>query len=135
MTTASSAVHAESTSAVRWGLLAICVVCMIMIANLQYGWTLFVNPMKEANPTWGFDFLWWHWDTLSAITLAFTIFIALETWLTPIQGWFVDVLGPQRGPKVMVALGGILVGLGWVINSIADSLTLLYLGAVVGGAG
>jgi OFA family oxalate/formate antiporter-like MFS transporter len=133
--TASVSDHSAVSNATRWTQLVSCVVCMIMIANLQYGWTLFVNPMKEANPTWGFDFLWWHWDTLSAITLAFTIFIALETWLTPIQGWFVDVLGPQRGPKVMVALGGILVGLGWVINSIADSLTLLYLGAVVGGAG
>src|SRR6516225_11486432 len=109
MTTASSAVHAESTSAVRWGLLAICVVCMIMIANLQYGWTLFVNPMNKA-----------HGWSLGAIQVAFSIFIATETWLTPIEGWIVDYLGPRRGPPIMVGLGGFLVAVAWVINSYAD---------------
>ena len=124
-----------SSASRRWTQLVSVIVCMILIANLQYGWTLFVNPMKDANPDWNFDFLWWHFDTLAAITLAFTIFIALETWLTPVEGWFVDVLGPQRGPKLMVAAGGIMVALGWLINSVADTLSLLYLGAVVGGIG
>jgi OFA family oxalate/formate antiporter-like MFS transporter len=108
---------------------------MIMIANLQYGWTLFVNPMRAAHPSWTLDFLWWHWDTLTGITFAFTVFIALETWLTPIQGWIVDNLGPQRGPKLVVAFGGIMVAAGWVINSFAETLPMLYLGAVVGGTG
>jgi len=124
-----------ASSATRWIQLVSVIICMVMIANLQYGWTLFVNPMKDAHSAWSFDFLLWHFDTLSAISLAFTIFIALETWLTPIQGWIVDNLGPQRGPKLMVAFGGIMVGIGWIINSYADSLTLLYLGAVVGGTG
>jgi len=124
MTTASSAVHAESTSAVRWGLLAICVVCMIMIANLQYGWTLFVNPMNKA-----------HGWSIASIQFAFSIFIALETWLTPVAGWVADVLGPHRGPKVVVAFGGITVAIGWVINAYATSLEMLYLGAVVSGLG
>jgi OFA family oxalate/formate antiporter-like MFS transporter len=107
---------------------------MVMIANLQYGWTLFVNPMRDAHSDWSFDFLSRHFDTVSAITLAFTIFIALETWLTPIEGWIVDNLG-SSGPKLMVAFGGVMVAAGWSINSIADNLTLLYLGAVVGGIG
>jgi len=124
MTTASSAAHAESTSAVRWGLLAICVVCMIMIANLQYGWTLFVNPMNKA-----------HGWSIASIQFAFSIFIALETWLTPVAGWVADVLGPHRGPKVVVAFGGITVAIGWVINAYATSLEMLYLGAVVSGLG
>ncbi|HEY6256039.1 MAG TPA: oxalate/formate MFS antiporter [Xanthobacteraceae bacterium] len=100
------------------------IVCMVLIANLQYGWTLFVNPINKA-----------HGWSIAAIQVAFTIFIALETWLTPIEGWIVDNLGPQRGPKLMVAFGGIMVGIGWIINSMADSLTLLYLGAVIGGIG
>src|ERR1700756_213131 len=128
--TATVSDHSAVSNAIRWAQLIACVVCMVLIANLQYGWTQFVNPMKDANPTWSFDFLWWHWDTLTSIQLAFTIFIALETWLTPIQGWIVDNLGPQRGPKLMVAFGGIMVGLGWVINSYAQSLEMLYLGAV-----
>jgi MFS transporter, OFA family, oxalate/formate antiporter len=123
-TTTSNLVGARSVSGVRWGFLAICVACMIMIANLQYGWTLFVNPINKA-----------HGWSIASIQFAFSIFIALETWLTPIQGWIVDILGPQRGPKVMVAFGGIMVAIGWVINAYATSLEMLYLGAIVSGAG
>ena len=82
---------------------------MVMIANLQYGWTLFVNPINKA-----------HGWSIASIQFAFAIFIALETWLTPIEGWIVDMLGPQRGPKIMVGFGGIMVGVGWVINAYAD---------------
>jgi MFS transporter, OFA family, oxalate/formate antiporter len=124
MTTASNVVRAEGVSGLRWGFLAICVVCMIMIANLQYGWTLFVNPINKA-----------HGWSIASIQVAFSIFIALETWLTPIQGWIVDVLGPQRGPKLMVGFGGITVAIGWMINAYATSLEMLYLGAIVSGAG
>jgi OFA family oxalate/formate antiporter-like MFS transporter len=117
-------VGAKASTATRWTQLLSVIVCMIMIANLQYGWTLFVNPLKDAH----------NWD-LAAIQFAFSVFIALETWLTPIEGWIVDVLGPQRGPKTMVAFGGVMVAIGWVINSVADTLTMLYLGAVIGGIG
>src|ERR1700745_4006559 len=124
MTTASNLAPAESASNLRWGFLAICVICMIMIANLQYGWTLFVNPINKA-----------HGWSITSIQFAFSIFIALETWLTPIEGWIVDILGPQRGPKLMVAFGGITVAIGWIINAYAQSLEMLYLGAVVSGTG
>src|SRR5215467_13317672 len=128
-------VGAKASTATRWTQLIFVIVCMVLIANLQYGWTLFVNPMKDAHSTWEFDFLWWHFGTLAAIQLAFTIFIALETWLTPIAGWVVDNLGPQRGPKFVVAFGGAMVALGWIVNSVAESLSMLYFGAVVGGIG
>jgi MFS transporter, OFA family, oxalate/formate antiporter len=110
--------------ATRWGQLIACIFCMVLIANLQYGWTLFVNPINTA-----------HDWSLASIQFAFSIFIALETWLTPIEGWIVDTLGARRGPKLMVAFGGITVALGWVINSYAQSLEMLYLGAVVSGTG
>jgi OFA family oxalate/formate antiporter-like MFS transporter len=95
-----------------------------MIANLQYGWTLFVNPINKA-----------HGWSIASIQVAFSIFIALETWLTPVAGWLADVLGPNRGPKAVVAFGGITVAIGWVINAYAQSLEMLYLGAVVSGTG
>jgi OFA family oxalate/formate antiporter-like MFS transporter len=109
---------------VRWAQLICCIICMVLIANLQYGWTLFVNPISKA-----------HGWSLASIQFAFSIFIALETWLTPIEGWIVDVLGPRRGPKLMVAFGGVMVAFGWVINAYAQSLEMLYLGAVVSGIG
>jgi MFS transporter, OFA family, oxalate/formate antiporter len=108
----------------RWGQLAGGIICMVLIANLQYGWTLFVNPINKT-----------HGWSLASIQFAFSIFIALETWLTPIQGWVADVLGARRGPKLVVAFGGVMVALGWIINSWAQSLEMLYLGAVVGGTG
>ncbi len=98
---------------------------MVLIANLQYGWTFFVNPINQAHHDW----------SLASIQFAFSIFIALETWLTPIEGWIVDTLGPRVGAKLVVGFGGIMVALGWIINSRANSLEMLYLGAVVGGTG
>ncbi len=108
----------------RWVILICGILCMVMIANLQYGWTLFVNPIVKK-----------HGWSIAAVQLAFSIFIALETWLTPIEGWIVDRLGPQRGAKFMVAFGGIFVGVGWVLNAYAETLTMLYVAAVIGGIG
>jgi MFS transporter, OFA family, oxalate/formate antiporter len=126
MTSATTTVEsgAVATPATRWTQLILCILCMVLIANLQYGWTLFVNPINKA-----------HGWSLASIQVAFSIFIALETWLTPIEGWIVDTLGARNGPKLVVACGGILVALGWIINAYAQSLEMLYFGAVVGGTG
>jgi OFA family oxalate/formate antiporter-like MFS transporter len=96
------------------------IVCMAMIANLQYGWTLFVNPIAEK----------YGW-TKAAIQVAFTIFVLTETWLVPIEGYLVD----RFGPRPVVLVGGLLCGIGWVLNSFANSLALLYIAAAVSGIG
>ena len=90
----------SSSGSGRWWQLAFGVTCMMLIANLQYGWTLFVQPIRQAQ----------GWS-VAEIQWAFSIFIALETWLTPAGGTLVDMLGNRRGPKVAVALGGVLVGI------------------------
>jgi len=113
-----------ASNSYRWLQLTAGIVCMVLIANLQYGWTLFVQPMAQA-----------HGWTVASIQFAFSLFIALETWATPIDGWIVDNLGPRLGPKVMIAAGGVLVGLGWIVNSIASSIEMLYLGAALSGIG
>ena len=108
----------------RWTQLIAGVICMIMIANLQYGWTLFVHPIAQK-----------HGWSVASIQFAFAIFVALETWLTPVEGWLVDRIGPHNGPKLMVAFGGITIAAGWIVNSYANSLEMLYLGAVLAGIG
>jgi len=107
-------------SGFRWLQLVMGIVCMAMIANLQYGWTLFVDPIDAKH----------HWGR-AAIQLAFTIFVVTETWLVPIEAWFVD----KYGPRVVIMFGGVMIALSWVLNSYADSLTFLYAAAVVGGMG
>jgi OFA family oxalate/formate antiporter-like MFS transporter len=126
MTVSATAVLSKTAGSLapRWGQLFFGIVCMVLIANLQYGWTLFVNPINKA-----------HGWSIASIQLAFSIFIALETWLTPIEGWIVDVLGARRGPKLMVAFGGIMVALGWIVDAYAQSLEMLYFGAVLAGTG
>lgn len=96
------------------------VVCMALVANLQYGWTLFVNPIDAKN----------HWG-LAAIQVSFSIFVLVETWLVPVEGWLVD----KFGPRPVVAAGAVMAGLGWVINSMASELWQLYAAAVVSGLG
>jgi OFA family oxalate/formate antiporter-like MFS transporter len=108
------------SSVFRWVQLAFGIACMVMIANLQYGWTLFVLPI-DAKYQWG----------RAAIQVAFSIFVLTETWLVPVEGWFVD----RFGPKIVVLIGGILVGIAWVMNAFADSLALLYIAAAIGGVG
>ena len=103
-----------------WVQLIIGVICMACVANLQYGWTLFVNPIDAK----------YHWGR-SAIQIAFTIFVLIETWLIPVEGYLVD----RFGPRWVVLGGGILVGIAWIMNSMADSLSLLYVAAALGGVG
>src|SRR5438067_513277 len=104
----------------RWVQLVGGVICMVMIANLQYGWTYFVDPIDAR----------FHWGRTS-IQVAFTIFVATETWLVPIEGWFVD----RFGPRIVVMFGGVVVAIAWALNSVASSLPMLYLGAAIGGVG
>src|SRR5260370_32283564 len=111
---------AAHPSAVRWLQLLIGIVCMVMIANLQYGWTLFVGPIGLKH----------GWDRAS-IQVAFTIFVLTETWLVPVEGWFVD----HFGPKIVVVIGGVLVGISWMLNAYVSSLAMLYISAAIGGIG
>lgn len=111
---------AKSPFANPWVQLIIGVICMAAVANLQYGWTLFVNPIDAK----------YHWGR-AAIQVAFSLFVLLETWLIPIEGYMVD----RFGPKWVVVVGGVLVGIAWMLNSVASSLPLLYFGAAIGGIG
>jgi MFS transporter, OFA family, oxalate/formate antiporter len=110
----------HASEATRWGQLIFGIICMVMTANLQYGWTLFVNPIDSK----------YHWGR-AAIQVAFSIFVLTETWLVPFEGYLID----KFGPSLMVSISGALIAAAWVINSYADSLTLLYLGAAIGGIG
>jgi OFA family oxalate/formate antiporter-like MFS transporter len=108
----------------RWRHLILGVICMVMIANLQYGWALFVLPLHNK-----------HGWAVTDIQFAFSMFIALETWATPIDGWIADALGPKWGPRTVMGVGGLLVAVGWIIEGSSSSLSLLYFGGAITGLG
>ena len=95
----------------RWFQLIASLIAMIMIANLQYAWTLFVQPL-QAGSGW----------RLSDIQFAFTLFILFQTWVQPLDGWLIDRLGP-RG---FISAAGLLCGVGWAAMGYATSLPMLY---------
>ena len=120
----SNQMSAQDASAIgyknRWAQLFIGIICVALVANLQYGWTLFVTPIDNAR----------HWGK-AAIQVAFSIFVLTETWLIPIEGFLVD----KFGPRPVVSAGAICAGLGWVLNSYATSLPMLYFAAFISGVG
>src|SRR5215472_2859014 len=119
MASSAQAPAPESTSN-RWSILFFSIVSMVAVANFQYGWTLFVQPLqKHLN------------QTAALISVTFTVFVLLETWLVPFEGWLVD----KFGPTLLVMVGGVLAGLGWVGSGRAESLTALYLAYAVSGIG
>lgn len=113
---------AQKSSALNnpWVQLVCGVICMAMVANLQYGWPAFVKPL-DGKFSWG----------TPAIQVAFTIFVVTQTWLVPLEGWLVD----RFGARMVVVGGGVLAGLGWVLNAQVDSLNMLYLAAALSGLG
>jgi OFA family oxalate/formate antiporter-like MFS transporter len=95
----------------RWVRLGAAVIAMIMIANLQYAWTLFVKPIIAAT----------HWK-LSDVQWGFTLFIAFETWAMPCSGWLIDLLGA----RVFISVAGVMCGIGWASLGGVHSLGALY---------
>jgi len=104
----------------RWLQMIAGIIAMMAIANLQYAWTLFTNPLVQNFKV-----------TLAAVQVAFAAFIFAETWLVPFEGYLVDRLGP----RLLIAIGGVLVGLGWIGSGYASSITGVIVWYAIGGIG
>lgn len=120
MAESTAGVASKPSESNRWIILFFSILSMVAVANFQYGWTLFVPPLQK------------HLKQEQAlIQVTFTVFVLLETWLVPFEGWLVDTFGP----KLLVMLGGVLAGAGWVGSGKAESLTALYLSYAFSGLG
>src|SRR5271165_353310 len=104
----------------RWIQLIAGIVAMMAIANLQYAWTLFNKPIQAHLHV-----------SLVAVQWTFTLFIALETWLVPFEGYLVD----RIGPRLMLGIGSIFVALGWVGSGRVETISGLYFWYALGGIG
>ncbi len=103
-----------------WLALLPCVLAIMAAANLQYTWTLFALPLKDALGA-----------KLSGVQLAFTLYIVAQTWLAPFEGRLAD----RFAPRPLAIIGGLLVGINWIGAGFATSLPLLYASCIVGGFG
>ena len=99
-------------TAARWVQLGLGLVAMMAISSPQYVWTLFTKSFQDNLGT-----------TLPAVQVTFSLLIVLQTWLSPLQGYLID----KFGPRLLIALGCLLSGAGWVLSAGATNLTGLYL--------
>jgi len=111
----------ESLLQNRWLILFFSILSMVAVANYQYGWTLFVTPIQKQ----------FGLSTGTLVQVTFTVFVLLETWLVPFEGWLVDRFGPRN----LVLIGGIVAGAGWYLSAGATDLTSLYLAYALSGIG
>jgi oxalate/formate antiporter len=101
-----------ATSSTRWFQLVLGIIAMMSISSPQYVWTLFTKSFQDGLGT-----------TLPAVQITFSILIVLQTWLSPLQGFLID----KFGPRLLIALGCLLSGAGWITSAYVTSLTGLYL--------
>lgn len=120
ITTQGGSAAGGVNNVVRWSQIVFGVICMMAAANVQYAWTLFVPEIQS-------QFGWQR----AAIQTTFTIFVLVQTWLTPVWGYLID----KYGPRMMVFVGGFFVGVSWIVDSYATSLLQFYIGAAIGGVG
>src|SRR6202051_2236048 len=121
--TTLSAQRTQSTSLLgsRWTQLALGLICMMAISSPQYVWTLFTKPLMTQLGV-----------SLTQVQITFSIFIVLQTFLSPLQGYLIETFGP----KLLLAVGAIMTGLSWVLASSADTLISVYVTyGLLGGIG
>jgi OFA family oxalate/formate antiporter-like MFS transporter len=104
----------------RWVRLCAAVVSMAMIGNLQYAWTMCVQPLMSAT----------HWK-LSEVQWGFTVFIAVMTWTMPLSGWLID----RMGPRAFMTMAAVLCGGGWASLGYVHSLPSFYALYAIAGLG
>ncbi|HEX4409876.1 MAG TPA: oxalate/formate MFS antiporter [Xanthobacteraceae bacterium] len=107
---ATPSVQTDAASS-RWMQLFIGFIVMMAISSPQYVWTLFVPSFQKTTGA-----------ILSEVQWTITALIVLQTWLSPVQGFLVE----KFGPKVLIGLGAVLSGLGWIASSYITSLWGLY---------
>ena len=95
----------------RWIQLLLGFIVMMTISSPQYVWTLFVPSFQKTTGS-----------ILSEVQWTITILIVLQTWLAPMQGFLVE----RFGPKLLIGLGALMNGAGWIASSYIQTIWGLY---------
>jgi oxalate/formate antiporter len=96
----------------RWIQLILGLIAMMAISSPQYVWTLFTGPLNQKLGT-----------TLAELQWTFSLLIILQTWCSPLQAYLVD----RFGPRLLISVGALMSGGGWVLSSYVDNIWALYL--------
>src|SRR5579871_6345759 len=102
---------APDNSGYRWLQLAASVLGMVAVANFQYAWTLFVDPLQKHG-----------WSKVEVQDALFIYFVLAQTWLVPFEGYLAERFGPRR----LLLAGGLLSAGGWLLIAHTDTLAVLY---------
>ena len=104
----------------RWYVLLCLIFSMMAVANSQYAWTMFTGPLQKEFKV-----------SLAIVQVTLTVFILIQTWLVPFENYLVDKLGPRW----IMTIAGLIVGISWVWSSKATSISELYVAYGLGGVG
>jgi MFS transporter, OFA family, oxalate/formate antiporter len=96
----------------RWSQLILGIIAMMAISSPQYVWTLFTGPLNQKLGT-----------TLAELQWAFSLLIILQTWCSPLQAYLVD----RFGPRLLISIGALMSGGGWVLSAYVGNVWALYL--------
>jgi MFS transporter, OFA family, oxalate/formate antiporter len=116
----ATSISAQTRVANRWAQLFAGVIATMAISNLQYAWILFTKPLTENLHT-----------SLALVQVAFSTFILAGTWLVPFEGYLIDRLGPRH----VLSIAGVLVGLCWIGAGRAATVRELIFWYTLGGVG
>jgi oxalate/formate antiporter len=100
-----------ATRGKRWSQLVLGLIAMMSISSPQYVWTLFTGPLNQKLGT-----------TLAELQWTFSLLIILQTWCSPLQAYLVD----RFGPRLLISVGALMSGGGWVLSAYVDNIWALY---------
>ncbi len=110
-----------TTRYTRWIQLGLGLICMMSISSPQYVWTMMTQPLAAKLGV-----------ALPELQVTFSLVLILQNFSSPVQGRLID----RFGPRLMISIGTLTVGLSWVLASLAQSVMMLYLTyGVLGGIG
>lgn len=104
----------------RWLLVPLGIIVLLCLGT-AYSWTIFRTSVQETLQTSATDSL-----------LPFTVLLVVFSILMPLTGFYIERFGPRR----TIALGAIIMGIGYIASGFASNIASLVLTyGVVAGAG
>jgi OFA family oxalate/formate antiporter-like MFS transporter len=104
----------------RWLLIPLGMTILLCLGSV-YSWSIFRTPLEKELGIGA-----------SASLLPFTFILVFYATVMPIAGFYI----PRIGTRMMTAVGGIIVGLGYILSSFATNVTtLVFTYGVIAGIG